>query len=433
MYKTLLSSLLILTFFSGCSSHLNSGNTQQKQEPMYVDENTLTMFAFDALNRNNSVEAVGYFDLLYAKTGDGIYRDQAMNILMKEGYYSDVAARLNDRRQKGEVLSDENRRYLVLALLAKDETVAAKKEALDLAEKSPVEENYMVLAQVYLQEKDYINALATLEEAYRLNYSEQVLDKIAVITYVNMNNPYQAIARIEEHSKNLGYSLILTKRLVSFYGDQQDEAGLLKNYPHLYELEPTENNAGILIQLYWNANKIPELTQFLERTHTNDPLLLKIYVSEKVYKKAVPLSQKLYEATGELDYLGQKAIYQYEGAVNRSDKQLLDSVIGDLTKVVEVKEEGYYLNYLGYCMIEHDRNITAGIAYVKRALAIEPDSGYFIDSLAWGYYKQGECQKADALMDRVVELLGADDPEVQNHRNAINKCLESSKKRKNSK
>jgi tetratricopeptide (TPR) repeat protein len=271
--------------------------------------------------------------------------------------------------------------------------------------------------------------MGALEEAYQLNYSEKALDKIAVIIYTNMNNPYQAIARIEEHSKNLGYSLLLTKRLIAFYGAQQDEEGLLNNYPKLYDLEPTEYNAGILIQLYWNAQKVPELTQFLERTNTNDELLLKIYTSEKVYSKAITLSQKLYEETGEIDYLGQKAIYQYEAAKNRGDKKLLDSVIGDLTKVVEVKEEGYYLNYLGYCMIEHDRNVSAGIDYVKRALAIEPDSGYFIDSLAWGYYKQGECEKADALMDKVVELLGADDPEVKAHRKAINKCIKRKTKK----
>jgi len=429
MYKVLLVALLALTVFNGCSSHTDSVAGIQKQEPMYVDENTLVLFAFDAQNRNNSAEAVGYYDLLYTKTEDEIYRDHAMSALMKGRYYNDVISRINNRRQNSEALSDENLRYLVVALLAKKDIVNAKKEALALVEKSPIEQNYLILAEVHLAEQDYINALATLEEAYQLNYSETILDKIAVIIYSNMNAPYQAIARIEEHSKNLGYSLLLTRRLVAFYGDQRDEAGLLEHYPHLYDLDPTEENANILIQLYWNAKKAPELIQFLERTHSNDELLLKLYTSDKVYSKAITLAAKLYEETGDIDYLGQKAIFQYEAAEKKDNKKLIDSVIGDLSKVVEVKEEGYYLNYLGYCMIEHDRNVSVGIDYVKRALEIEPDSGYFIDSLAWGYYKQGECVKADALMDQVVELLGEDDPEVKSHRKAINKCI----KRKNKK
>jgi len=433
MYKVLLVALLALTAFNGCSTHSGDEVVVQKQEPMYVDENTLVLFAFDAQNRNNSAEAVGYFDLLYKKTEDDLYRNHAMSALMKGRYYNDVITRLTQRRQDGEILSDESTRYLIVAQLAKKDIENAKKEALALVAKSPTEKNYLMLAEVHLAEKDYIQALAVLDEAYKLNYSETVLDKTAVIIYGNMNAPYQAIARIETHCKNLGYSLLLTRRLVAFYGDQRDEAGLLEHYPKLYDLEPTKENADIVVQLYWNAKKAPELVQFLERTHSNDELLLKLYSGDKQYKKAIVLAEKLYSETGDIDYLGQKAIFQYEASENRNDKNLLDGVIADLTKVVEVKDEGYYLNYLGYCMIEHDRNVAAGIAYVKRALDIEPDSGYFIDSLAWGYYKQGECQKADELMKQVVELLGSDDEEVKAHLQAISKCLKSANKKENRK
>ena len=172
---------------------------------------------------------------------------------------------------------------------------------------------------------------------------------------------------------------------------------------------------------------MPQLRQFLERTGSNDPLLLKIYMSEKLYTKAIALSGRLYDETGDVDYLGQNAIYRYEAAKDKNDTKLLDSVIGDLKKVVEVKEEGYYLNYLGYCMIEYDRDVEGGIGYVKRALALEPDSGYFLDSLAWGYYKQGRCQEAQALMERVVEIMGSEDPEVKAHLKAINKCKKGKK------
>ena len=95
--------------------------------------------------------------------------------------------------------------------------------------------------------------------------------------------------------------------------------------------------------------------------------------------------------------------------------------------MVEVKEEGYYLNYLGYCLIEYDRDIKKGIAYVKRALVQDPDSGYFLDSLAWGYYKQGKCKEAHELMQRVVKIIGADDEEVKAHLKAIRKCTKGKK------
>ncbi len=431
MIRVLSIALLGFIFLSGCSSQVDTITPAQasaKKEPMYVDENTLTLFAMDAQNQHKYGEAVGYYDLLYKNTKDPIYQDQAIDALASGAYYNDIISRLKSRREAGEKLSSKNRRYFVLALLAKKLYAEAEVEAKTLLKEDPSEENYLLIAQVYRVQEDYVKTLSTLDEAYKLNYSERILDLYALIVYTKMNEPYQAIAKIEEHNENFGYSLPLSKRLVTFYRDQHDVAGLLKTYPHLYALEPTKENADVLIQLYWNASKLPELMQFLERTHTNDELLLKLYSSDKQYKKAIALAEKLYDKTGDIDFLGQKAIFMYEASSNKNDKALLDSVIGDLTQVVAVKKEGYYLNYLGYCMIEHDRNVSKGIAYVKEALALEPDSGYFIDSLAWGYYKEDKCAEADVEMQKVVELLGSDDAEVKAHLKAIKSCLQRKNK-----
>ena len=427
MFRLLLSSLLLVTLFSGCATLTAPGSAAHEEDAIYIDENTLVLFALDAQSHNDYGQAVGYYDLLYKKTKDRLYRDQAMSALMQGRYFDDVVSRVSLMRQNGEPLSEQDQRYLIISLLAQQDIETAKKEALDLAQKSPNEENYLTLAEVYLQEKDYDMTLESLEKGYKLNYSEKILDQITLLMYSNMNRKKEAIERLQQHIEHFGYSLLLTRRLVAFYGDQRDEEGLLESYPHLYDLEPTEQNAGVLIQLYWNANKVPELTQFLERTGSNDELLLKIYASEKRFAKAVALAQKLYDETGEINYIGQKAIFTYEAAKDKNDKKLLESVINNLKKVVEVKEEGYYLNYLGYCLIEYDLDIEKGIGYVKRALAIEPDSGYFLDSLAWGYYKQGKCQEADELMKRVVEIMGEDDEEVKAHLNAIRKCKKGKK------
>ena len=428
MYKVLLVAALSLMAFQGCSTQSAPSAAAVEHEPMYIDENTLVLFALDAQAQNRFAETVGYFDLLYKRTKDPIYRDKAMEALIHGRYYNDVIARLEARRSAGASLSEQELRYLVVAYLAKKAYVKAEKEAQSLVKMDENEENLVVLAEVYRVQKDYLKMLAALERAYQLNYSEEVLDKIVVTLYANMQKPYEAIGRINAHNKNLGYSLLLSKRLALFYRDQGDVQGLLDIYPKLYEMEPTKEHADVIIQLYWSEQKIPELVTFLEKSHANDELLLKIYSSQKEFEKAIPLAQKLYEAHGDLDFLAQKAIFMYESAKNRSDPKLLDSVIRDLKEVVAIKEEGYYLNYLGYCMIEHDRNVSEGISYVKRALATEPDSGYFIDSLAWGYYKEGKCEEADALMRKVVELLGADDPEVKAHVEAINRCLKGSKK-----
>lgn len=429
MFKTGLITLSMLALLSGCATTSTPPEVpkRQEKEPLYVDENTLILFALDAQNRGKVGEAVSYYDLLYKRTQDKVYEDMAMDGLMQGHYYKDLILRLTAKREQGETLSEKEQRYLVVAYLSQRAFVKAESEAKSLIEKEPTEQHYALLAEVYRIQKKYIDALATLEKGYAINYSENLLDKIAVIIYVNMNSPYEAIGRLQKHVENFGYSLAITKRLAAFYANQKDEKGLLEVYPHLYKLEPTKEHANVLIQLYWNTHKKQELEKFLEESGQNDELLLQLYTSDKNYKKAIALAAKLYKEKGDLEYLGQKAILMYEAQKNRNDKKFLDMVISDLTKVVQVKEEGYFLNYLGYCLINYDRDVAKGMEYIKRALALEPESAYFIDSLAWGYYKEGQCHKASELMDKVVEKLGAKDPEVKEHIKAINSCLKGKK------
>ena len=51
-----------------------------------------------------------------------------------------------------------------------------------------------------------------------------------------------------------------------------------------------------------------------------------------------------------------------------------------------------------YEVITNDVDPEAGIGYVKAALQQEPASPFYLDSLAWGYYKLGRCSEADATM-----------------------------------
>ena len=103
------------------------------------------------------------------------------------------------------------------------------------------------------------------------------------------------------------------------------------------------------------------------------------------------------------------------------------SVIKKLKEVVETKKDGMYLNYLGYLLIDHEVNVKRGIQYVKEALKIEPNSAYFLDSLAWGYYKLKECEKADEIMKKVLKLEGSDNEEVKEHAQKIRECLKNKK------
>jgi tetratricopeptide (TPR) repeat protein len=152
-----------------------------------------------------------------------------------------------------------------------------------------------------------------------------------------------------------------------------------------------------------------------ENKGVDDGLLLQLYLSAKNYKKAYLLANLLYKETGEIDYLGQSAIFEYDNHHNKNNRKMQKQVIKKLEKVVKSEENPLYLNYLGYLLIDHNIDIKGGMKYIKRALKLEPNSAFYLDSLAWGYYKLGAYKKAYHIIKKATKLKDGDNKEVLEH------------------
>lgn len=76
------------------------------------------------------------------------------------------------------------------------------------------------------------------------------------------------------------------------------------------------------------------------------------------------------------------------------------------------------LNYIGYTLAEKGEDLDDAKAYIERALKTDPDNGYYLDSLAWVYYQQGDYQLALVTINKA--LIGvADDPVIVEHQALI--------------
>lgn len=172
------------------------------------------------------------------------------------------------------------------------------------------------------------------------------------------------------------------------------------------------------------------MIEFLEDNKINNEILLQLYIQTKRYKKAVSIATELYNDSGDVTYLGQSAIFEYESSVDKSDKAMHKSVIAKLQEVIKTNRDGMYLNYLGYLLIDHDIDVKKGIEYIKEALKGEPNSIYYLDSLAWGYYKLGDCQRAAKIMKKVEKMDGSSNEEVVKHIEMIRECIKNKKGKK---
>jgi tetratricopeptide (TPR) repeat protein len=72
------------------------------------------------------------------------------------------------------------------------------------------------------------------------------------------------------------------------------------------------------------------------------------------------------------------------------------------------------LNYLGYSWIDRGEHLPEAIAMVQKAVEARPQSGAMLDSLGWGYYRQGDYKTAVVKLEQAVELEPGD-PDVNGH------------------
>ncbi len=420
MLKSILT-LLSLFLFTGCLHQ--QPQLQTSASKPFAREDEYIMYALDAEIRQKYIDAVAHYDLLYSKTRNKEYLHRSVMMLLDHGSYDEVIARTSEHLTYDS--SDAQlMRFKVAALVKKERLEEAKSVALELVNMTKKEGDYLIVSNIYHKQEHYDMALKYLESAYAIAYDEKILDTLVVTLYVNLDRQDEAISYLETHNRMHGCSEIACSRLAGFYSNQNNIEGMLSIYLRMYENKKNSQIAEAIINIYSYKKEFPKLIFFLEKYGANDEMLLRLYINTRNYSKAAKLANKIYQESGESYFLGQSVIFLYEANENKNDLKMLRKVMHTLRDVVKQHEDPLFLNYLGYLMIDHDLGVEEGIGYVNRALKIEPDSSFYLDSLAWGYYKQNRCKEAYELMQRVIEKLGSDDEEIQSHIKAIEKCLE---------
>ena len=72
------------------------------------------------------------------------------------------------------------------------------------------------------------------------------------------------------------------------------------------------------------------------------------------------------------------------------------------------------LNYLGYMLADRGVRLDEATGYIRKAVALDPQNGAYLDSLGWAYYRLGNYELAEENLRRASEKIGSD-PTVQAH------------------
>ena len=414
-----------MLIFTACSSHHDKQPANVKS---FEDEDRLAMFALYAKSTGDANSTIALFQLLYEKSGKAEYRKEEIVTMLQSSQYERALERISLYKEDVEGMDIELERFKIATTIELKRYEEAKVLALDLVEHTKDAQDYQQVASIYMLEGRYEFALRYLQSAYSINYNEKILDNMAIILYVNLKRKAEAVSYLETHMRLHGCSETICLRLASFYSEENNVDGMLRIHLRLYDNTRSEKYASTIIKLYNYKKDTISLIQFLEKSGSDDVLLLQMYINTKNYPRVTSLGAKLYKKEGDPYYLGQSAIFEYEGAKDKKSPEVVDSVMAKLKTVVQESDEAVYLNYLGYLLIDHDIDVQGGIDYVNKALKIEKESPFYLDSLAWGYYKQGQCKKALKLIKKVQKGLGKEDAEVTSHLKAIKQCIKQGKR-----
>ncbi|HSD92387.1 MAG TPA: tetratricopeptide repeat protein [Methyloceanibacter sp.] len=108
------------------------------------------------------------------------------------------------------------------------------------------------------------------------------------------------------------------------------------------------------------------------------------------------------------------ALFYSRGVCNERLKKWPEAE-ADFKKALTLSpDESLVLNYLGYSWVDQGVHLKQAMDYIRKAVKLKPDDGYYVDSLGWAYYRLGNLGAAVEHLERAVELK-PDDPIINDH------------------
>jgi tetratricopeptide (TPR) repeat protein len=107
-----------------------------------------------------------------------------------------------------------------------------------------------------------------------------------------------------------------------------------------------------------------------------------------------------------------------------SDADLFDEAEKQLRKALSLDPQNPdRMNDLAWCLIDNDINVDEGVELIEKALLIDPEDWYTLDTYGWGLYKQGRYEEALQVLNDSWEIRPVYNHEGYQHIQEVNKAL----------
>lgn len=214
----------------------------------------------------------------------------------------------------------------------------------------------------------------------------------------------------EELLNNLGSMEDAPRELLYLHGALIYEAGQDKARALDYLTQLTENDEHyksaleIITYIYLEQNEFDTALQYIKKLQALAPdaknykvLEYQTYMVQEKYEQAYEvLYQFLKEYPDDIH-----AKYRFAYTCFHLDEK--EKAMQIMLEILEIDPENYEaLNFVGYSLVEQNKDLKRAEEYLLKADSLHPKQGYINDSLAWLYYVKGEYKTALAYIEKAV-------------------------------
>ena len=360
-------------------------------------------------------------------------------------------------------------RGLAQNLMNDGQTTAALEQYQVIADANPEDaETYVSMGEIYLRNGKFDLALQNLKKAESLvPYSDKVSYYIASV-YHSQGQYDEAIQVLQDLLKrtekaDASYTQeekdnrsVFLERLGTIYRDSGNTQLALDTFRKLLTLgdDNAERGYDAIVDTYREAKEWPQATDAAKEAVQklpNDRPLKMVFAAQladmgqpdeglrqvKALLKGTPDDREVYIALSQM-YSRLKRWPEAEDALTKAeqlstkteDKESINYLRGsdfEREKKYDQAEDTFRkilasdphsaptLNYLGFMLADRGVKLDEALAFIKKAVDLEPANGAYLDSLGWAYFRLGKYDLAEENLIKASQHNMGSDPTVQDH------------------
>ncbi|HJD96203.1 tetratricopeptide repeat protein [Mailhella massiliensis] len=340
---------------------------------------------------------------------------QALNV---SGRFAEARVQLNAAVKEDPEYS-EAWQLLALTLEELDRKAEAKKIYRNLLDSDPDNRSArLFLIRLLLQENNMDAVVATISESHDpLHFS--VASAAMLMDEKLADQAEKLLSRLE---KQPGMPEgIYFYHAALLYETGMDPERALSLLDRLSRGSPEYDKAlRMKVRILYERKRFPEALQALDdmrrlRPTDVEPLLLtaELLTLQKDFKAADKVLAEALHLQPDNENAAFQQAYLQEVMGNRPKAMAL------MEKVVEkFPDNALALNYVGYNLADGNRELDRAYALLQRAVELEPEADFILDSLAWVHFRRGELEDAWEQIQKALDASdksGPGDPAMFEH------------------